>query len=66
MKTKLSTEDIVELIVNETDIRGIDLTFYKKDFQCVADKILKLIDGQEVSYYNTETNTTINLKNDDN
>jgi len=61
MKTEITEEQIVDLIVSSTFIRGIELEHYKKDFQDAATQIKKLIEGDSVSYYSDSKKENIKL-----
>lgn len=61
MKTEITEEQIVDLIVSSTFIRGIDLEDYKKDFQDAACLIKTLIEKTPVTYYSDSQQKNITL-----
>ena len=61
MKTEITEDQIVDLIVSSTFIRGIDLENYKTHFQDAASHIKILIEREAVTYYSDSKKENITL-----
>lgn len=61
MADKITEDEIIDMFINSTFIRGISLEDYKDKFYLAANNIKDLIEGKSIEYFSDSKNKIIKL-----